>query len=504
MGNDRKITEIRGSGMNSVVEAISEHARYTPDAVCVIDSCTVHYTYAEFWKEILCYAGKMQTLKLTKGDYLCIECAQNADFLKVIFACQLMGIIYIPLENSIRREKLDEIIQEIRPRILVMKSNTESGEASSFTYETLSCVSSSEVNIVMPEASAVSEILYTTGTTGRSKGIVLTNANDVAVAENIIYGTGLREDDVELIPLPLSHSHALRTCYANFLRGSAVMILDGVMNIKLLFKALDEFRITALDLSPSAAKVLLKLTKGRLAEYQDQIRFVELGTAFLDEEVKENLRAVLPQSALYNFYGSTESGRSCVLNFSKEVDRHGCIGKPAKNAKFAIMDEKKNPIASSEENMGFVAVAGNMNMVRYYNAPELTDQVFCKDYIVTNDLGYIDQEGFVYVFGRADDVINYKGIKISPDEIENVALKYSPCIKDCACVPMADKMSGQVPRLFIQLDENFPREKFDFKDYRNFLVSHLEENRIPKAIEIIDSIPRTPNGKLQRKKLREL
>ena len=81
--------------MNSVVEAVAEHARYTPDAVCVVDSCTMqHYTYAEFWKEILHYAGKMQTLKLTKGDYLCIECSQNVEFLKVIFACQLMGIIY--------------------------------------------------------------------------------------------------------------------------------------------------------------------------------------------------------------------------------------------------------------------------------------------------------------------------------------------------------------------------------------------------------------------------
>lgn len=490
--------------MNSIVEAVAEHAGYTPDAVCVIDSRAIRYTYAEFWEEILRYAGRMQNLKLGKGDCLCVECSQDADFLKVILACQLKGIIFIPMEHGIRRERMNQIVREIKPKILVMKDETECEGASCFTYEMLSHMAFSEVNVIMPEASDISEILYTTGTTGKSKGIVLTNANDVAVAENIIYGTGLSGDDVELIPLPLSHSHALRTCYANLLMGSAVVILDGVMNIKLLFQSLQDFGITALDLSPSAAKILLKLSKGRLTEYQDQIRFVELGTAFLDEEVKDSLRAILPKSALYNFYGSTESGRSCIFNFGKELERPGCIGKPAHNAKFVIMDENQHQIVSSEKNMGLLAVAGSMNMMEYYNEPELTEQVFCGDYIVTNDLGYIDREGFVYVLGRADDVINYKGIKIPPDEIENIALKYSPHIRDCACVPMPDKMSGQVPRLFIQLDEDLPREQFDFKEYRSFLTSHLEENRIPKTIEIIDSIPRTPNGKLQRKKLREL
>jgi acyl-coenzyme A synthetase/AMP-(fatty) acid ligase len=112
-------------------------------------------------------------------------------------------------------------------------------------------------------------------------------------------------------------------------------------------------------------------------------------------------------------------------------------------------------------------------------------------------MGYIDSDGKIYVLGRADDVINYKGIKIAPDEIENCAIKYEE-ILDCACVPMSDKMCGQVPKLFIVVKD---REKFDEKKYFEFLATVLDPSRLPKRVEIIDEIPRAANGKVKRKQL---
>ena len=136
-----------------------------------------------------------------------------------------------------------------------------------------------------------------------------------------------------------------------------------------------------------------------------------------------------------------------------------------------------------------------MNMKGYYKQPELTAQTMSGGYVYTNDEGYIDEAGFVYVLGRRDDVINYKGIKIAPDEIEAAAMRF-PGVRDCACVPMPDPVAGQVPKLFVAAADP---DSFDRKALMRFLQEHLEPERMPAKCELIGEIPRTFNGKIQRK-----
>lgn len=149
--------------------------------------------------------------------------------------------------------------------------------------------------------------------------------------------------------------------------------------------------------------------------------------------------------------------------------------------------------------MGLLATAGAMNMKGYWKQPELTAQVMRGGYVYTNDLGYIDPDGYVYMQGRKDDIINYKGIKIAPEEIEESARKFREVL-DCACVPKADKLSGQVPKLFVVVRD---KETFQKKELFDFLKNAVNANKMPKEIEVIDEIPRTYNGKVQRRKLVE-
>ena len=341
--------------------------------------------------------------------------------------------------------------------------------------------------------------LYTTGTTGVSKGIEVTHSNNIALAENVKYGTEMKADNIELIPLPLSHSHGLRCCYANLLNGSAVALIEGVSWVKRVFGLIEKYKVTAMDISPSALTVLHKLAGEKLLEISGQIDYIQVGTEALPEDVKEILISYFPSARLYNFYGSTESGRTCVLDFNKDRGRKGCIGKPTRNASFLVTDEKREPIESSAENMGLLATAGAMNMKGYWKQPELTEKIMQNGYIYTNDLGYIDEDGYVYMQGRKDDIINYKGIKIAPQEIEESVRKYEK-ITDCACVPKADKLSGQVPKLYVVVND---KENFQKKELFDFLKKYVDANKMPKEIEVIDEIPRTYNGKIHRMKLME-
>ncbi|MGN0366659.1 MAG: class I adenylate-forming enzyme family protein [Suilimivivens sp.] len=484
----------------SIVDAVEHYAHSVPDKPCVIDE-KGEYSYGDIWKQVKRIASYYQSKELKKGNCIAVECTQDARFLICDLACQLTGMIFVPIEHRAVQERCSEILHSVDARLLICETDYETTVRKRKIGDLFESAPKEIASCDVQERSPndVAEILYTTGTTGKPKGIVITNRNNVSVAENIMFGTEMKKENVELIPLPLSHSHGLRTCYANFINGSTVVLVEGVMRIKDVFDLMERYKVTALDLSPSAAKVLLKLSKGKLKDYREQIDFVEIGTAMLGEELKNELCDTLEKSRLYNFYGSTEAGRACILDFNKERGMAGCIGRPTRHAKFVVTDQDRNMISSSKENMGLLAIAGDMTMKEYWKDEKTTEQVMSDGLLYTNDLGYIDVDGKVYVLGRVDDVINYKGIKIAPEEIEVCALRHKD-ILDCACVPVPDKMCGQVPKLFVVARD---RENFDTKKYVEFLTAVLDSNRVPKKIEVVDAIPRTMNGKIQRKKLME-
>ena len=488
----------------SIVEIVASHAGQSPDRLCAADKKGA-YTYGELWELVKAAAGRLRSMGIKKGDFVMVECTQDAGFLACDLACELCGAIFVPVEHRASADRVGEIRKDTDARLLICHTayglQVESISMEGLLQQPGSADASShpEYGFTFPRKEDTAEILYTTGTTGASKGIEVTHGNNIALAENVKYGTEMKEGNVEWIPLPLSHSHGLRCCYANMLNGSSVVLTEGVSWVKQIFALLGQYHVTSMDISPSAVTVLYQLAKGKLSEISPQIDYIQVGTEALQEHVKEILISHFPQARLYNFYGSTESGRTCVLDFNKERGRAGCIGKPTRNATFLVTDEARNPIASSEGHMGLLATAGAMNMKGYWKQPELTAQVMRGGYVYTNDLGYIDPDGYVYMQGRKDDIINYKGIKIAPEEIEESARKFREVL-DCACVPKADKLSGQVPKLFVVVRD---KGTFQKKELFDFLKNAVNANKMPKEIEVIDEIPRTYNGKVQRRKLVE-
>lgn len=488
----------------SMVEVVADYAQREPDRLCVADKAGAH-TYGEMWQKAQAGAEKLAELGIQGRDCVMVECTQDADFLICDLACELRGAIFVPVEHRASADRVEKILEDTGAVLLFCETEYEvpvrrmkAGDLLHMEKDAFPSGSVSAKSYVFPRPEDTAEILYTTGTTGTSKGIEVTHGNNIALAENVKYGTEMKEGNVELIPLPLSHSHGLRCCYANMLNGSAVVLIEGVSWVKRVFGLIEEYQVTAMDVSPSAVMILEQLAKGQLSKISGQIDYIQVGTEPLQENVKEMLISSFPSARLYNFYGSTESGRTCVLDFNKE-NRAKCIGKPTRNARFIVTDEKRRPIESSKDNMGLLASAGPMNMKGYWRQPELTAQTMQDGYVYTNDMGYIDEDGYVYMFGRMDNVINCQGIKIAPEEIEEVARKYGQ-VMDCACVPMEDKLSGQVPKLYVVVQD---KEQFQIKDLLSFLRQSIDGNKVPKKIEVIEEIPRTSNGKIHRAKLME-
>lgn len=484
---------------SSIVENIARHTQDNPDKLCLTDGKKT-LSYHDAWERICGCADKLQTAGVKKGSCVVMECNQSVDYLINYFAIQLIGAINVPLEKNAAFSRVQEISGDTDAVLHISNKeldglNIKHIGIADYTDDPVRM----EVDaITFPESSDVAEILFSTGTTGKSKGIVLTHRNDVAIAENVICGTKMKENNVEIIPMPMSHSHGLRRMYGNMVNGSSVVLLDGVMFLKKMFNLMDEFKVTSMDLSPSMLSIIFKLSQDKLGEYADVLDYVQLGSAPLGEEDKVHLSRILPNTRLYNFYGSTEAGCSCLMDFNEMAGKKGCIGKPAVNAVFKVVDENRNTIKSSPDKLGFLASAGDINMLEYFQAPELTKEAMGEDgYIYTKDLGYIDEEGLVYMLGRKDDVINFGGVKISPEEIESVVMK-NPIVHDCALIPMKDELTGQAPKLFLAIEEG---QEYDAKEFKVFLTQNIDANKQPKVVEIIDEIPRTFNGKIIRKDL---
>lgn len=480
-----------------VTEYVFDYARRDPDRLCVVDEQGT-FTYRRMAALTLRAADKLRELGIMPGDRIMVRCMQDAQFLMTDMACVLTGAVFVPLEKEAAPARGLSMAEDTEA---VLYIGEELGELScpQISFDTLFSGGECPVipdSLVMPEMSLTAQILYTTGTTGKSKGIEITHANNEALAENVSEGTEMREGNVEFIPLPLSHSHGLRCCYANLTRGGTLVLADGMRNVRAIYEKLQTYHVTAMDLSPTAASVILRLFKKVLPQLNEQLDYIQIGTAPLSEQLKESLKAQFPDVRLYNFYGSTESGRSCVLNFNSTDDRKFCVGKPTKHARFIITDEQRCPIESDPVHTGLLACAGPMNMKGYFKQPELTASVMKDGYLFTSDEAWIDEQGFVYVLGRKDDVINYMGIKIAPEEIEEVAMA-SGMIADCACVPAPDPSAGQIPKLFYTPKDG----DFDRNAFLRFLEERIDSNKYPKQIQPLESIPRTANGKLQRKKL---
>lgn len=484
---------------SSIVEAVLYYSNTQPGKLCLADDYG-KVTYLEYAEKIRKYARCFVNMGIEKGDRVVVEACQTIEYLSIELALQLIGSVFVPVEHNCAKEKITAFIERAEAVALIVCKPDDYAIDKQYTFDDIrELAQEAEIYEVsaLPAMEDVSEILFSTGTTGKEKGIVITHKNNIALAENVVYGVEMESDNVEMIPSPMNHSHGLRRYYANMYKGATVILLGSVMNIRLFFFNMDTYGVNAIDLVPTALAVVLKLSKDKLAEYKHVLRYMQFGAAPMMEADKKKICELLPETRLYNFYGSTESGCICIYNFNHRQDKKHCIGKPAYNAEIIIVGDDGNPIESSVDNTGLLASRGKMNMSGYWKDPEETEKVLINEIVYSNDVAYFDKDGDIILLGRKGDVINVGGNKVSPEEIENIAKKIDEVV-DCAVISVTDQFKGNVPKLYVQLQTG---KEFNSVEIRRFLAVNLEPYKVPVYIEQISLIPRSYNGKILRREL---
>lgn len=484
--------------MKSIVEQLSLQAVSRPDKTVLIAEGE-QVSYSGLWKAVTGFGAYISGLGLSKGSRIVIKAMPSISYAVALFGIHLSGNVAVPVEKTIGYEGLKKIAAEINACAIISDTEPVEGYISIATADVRKLAEETEPggDTVFPDEYATADILFTTGTTGKSKGVMEGHHSVAAIAENIMYSDGILEDDVYLIPVPLNHANGIRKFFATITAGATTVFLDGFTDLRKFYESIDAYHATGLLLPPSAIRMILLLSADRLGSLSGQIRFIHSGTAPLPEADKEKLRKLLPGVRLLFAYGSSEAGSATSLDFGKYDGLVSCIGKPQKNARVFIVDEDHNEIQSDSEHQGLIAIGGDVIMQGYYNEPELTAGVLKDGVIYTNDIGYIDENGFVYMLGRKGDVINIGGLKIAPTEVENVVMRF-PGVAECAFFGKEDRHGNISLRLNIVVEKD---KQVDTAELKNHMSAHLESFKLPKTIVTVGEIPKTSNGKIDRKRL---
>lgn len=490
----------------SMVEYICHYAETTPEVPAVIAGDT-NMTYRELWRLTRGFACYLKNeAGVQKGDVVLVKASQTAEYAVEYYGTQLAGGIFAPVENTSSGESFDKAVSEFSPRLIAVEPKDLETDAawkdkriSNSVVRSIAEQYAEEVEreaFPFPAGEDPAVVMLTTGTTGASKGVIHTQRSMLATVENMMYGTQLKRGTDILTPGPMNHSGPIRKMTMAGVNGSAAILLKGLMNMRALFDALEQAPApVGCALVSSALSVIFSMTGDKIGEYEDKIDFIISDGEPLREVNRQRLCRLLPHTRLYCNYGSTEAGSVCMYDYNRFPGKKNCIGRAGPNSPMFTVDEDGAPFKSSPDCPGRLACKGSLVMQGYWNAPELTAEVLRDGMVCTNDIGYIDEEGFIYILGRQGDVINVGGLKVAPTEVEEFVLAY-PAVADCVCVPVDDAISGKAVKLCVVLK---PGQTLDSRQMRSYLMERLENFKVPKYIVPIDVVPRTYNGKLDRK-----
>ena len=330
----------------------------------------------------------------------------------------------------------------------------------------------------------VAIVLYTTGTTGKSKGVMISHRGIVSSALNLIHGQLYDADTTFIISGPLNHIGSLSKIWPIVFNGGAIYILTGLKSMEDFFNALEyPANKLATFMVPAGLRMLMQFGAQRLSSYKDKIDFIETGAAPMAKSDMQYLCELLPKTRLYNTYASTETGVVATYEYSRYGCIEGCLGCPLPNSKLFIEED------------GSISVSGTTIMSGYIGDEELTGSILKNGIIHTSDNGYFDDDGQLHLTGRNDDVINVGGYKVAPSEIENLVLAIDG-ITDCICIPAKHPILGCSIKLLYTCNQE---DLITSKDIATYLSARIERYKVPQSYVKVDSIQRTYNGKLNRK-----
>jgi fatty-acyl-CoA synthase len=337
-------------------------------------------------------------------------------------------------------------------------------------------------------------IMYTSGTTGKPKGVVLPHRARVHQAIQGVLDYHMHHEQISVLAIPLFHTGGLNTCYMPHVLSGATIVLLPRADVAEVLKTAARERATFVFVVPTLAQAIADYSN---APDLSSLGWLMYGGAPLPVEVFRRLKARFPGLRFLQGYGSTEAAQLTVLGWEDHERKAGSAGRPSTLAEVRVVDSEMRDVAPGA--VGEIVARGPFVMKEYYKLPEATAEIFRGGWLHTGDLARVDDEGFVTIVDREKDMIISGGENIYPKEIEEVLYTH-PAVRDAAVFGVPDEKWGETVCATIVLKPGAQVREEEIVDY---CTQHLARYKKPRLVRFVDALPRTGVGKIAKQELRE-
>ena len=490
---------------STVVGDIGRHwARVSPDAIALEDGAAT-LTYRQLHERVDCVAAGLARHGIRKGDVVAALLPNGCDSIVVVLAAARAGAVFCPLNPRFTARELARLIRAAKPRAVLVDSNRHPALEDpalleccpvNLIVEIEVAAKAAPVHGALPSVKPADffSLMFTSGTTGAPKGALATHRARMTWISSGIVAYGLARDDRYLSAMPLVHSAGLTLALMHLEAGARVRVMPRFDASAFLHLVSEECITSALAVPTMLVLLLAEFDEWCTKYDLSSLRRLITCGAPLSQTTKGGVLTRL-SAQLYDFYGSTESNSMSVLRPADQVRKPRSVGKPFPNVTLMIADTTGQALPSGS--VGEIWSCNPSTMSRYLDAPEATTAAFSGQWYRTGDLGYLDDEGYLHLAGRAHEMIISGGMNIYPPEIEGVLMEH-PDVRDCAVVGIADETWGQVVKAFVAL-RGEPR--LTLGDVQSHCKQQLADFKKPRQIEIVAEIPRNAGGKVVKSAL---
>jgi len=477
----------------------------------------LQFTTKEIKEKVDKLANFLAYKGIKKGDTIGIMLINSTEFIISLLAAQKLGAIPIPMNTFIKASQIEYILKNSSAKILITQAKFQNELILPLQNLNLEAVIWKErkfepnnihynfnevFNLDLPQAEAenvdiddIAVILYTSGTEGKPKGVMLTYKNLLSNVDNIIWAMNYKKEDIFLAYLPMFHSFSLMvTILTPIYLNAKIVILKSVKPFSKVVEIVPKEKISVFIGVPEVYAILNRINIGE--EWAKSVNSFIVGAAPVYPEIIKNFNKKFNKK-LFEGYGLTECSPAVSVNTEKYY-KIGSAGKPLRDYQVKIVDEYDNELPPNE--IGEILVKGDNVMKGYYKDERKTNQVLKNGWFYTGDLGYLDEEGFLHVIDRKKDLIISKGLNIYPREIEETLLKH-PVVEEVAVIGEKTETGSEYPVAFVKLNEG---EKVSEEELKRFLLKYLSYHKLPRHIYFLEELPKRPTGKIQKKILREI
>lgn len=298
-----------------IEQDIYNHSQSFPDKTALIQGETA-VSYAQLWKHITASAARFRARGLQPGDRVILSASKDIRFVYAYFGAHLAGLITVPIDQETNLTRLNRIADCAQPRMMVGKLVHHGGYAVA-PFDEVCGDDVVDGELSWPKAEAIADLMFTTGTTGLPKGVALSYLNEAAAAENINCFIGNTAEDVELMALPISHSFGLGRLRCVLSKGGTLVMLGSFASMKKFYGELERCRVTGFGMVPASWAYIRKMSGDKLGQYARQLRYIEIGSAYMPVEEKHRLMNLLPGTRICMHYGLTEVSTLLFYQFPR-------------------------------------------------------------------------------------------------------------------------------------------------------------------------------------------